>query len=133
MKKQMVRFISHEVRTPLNTTYLCLKYLENLFNKNSMTLTLTPRVIDEIKEIIIDSNRSCDDAIDVLNQLLLYDKLESNLLELDKSIIDILPFLESTFLPFERQVSYILYIIHYITKIIHIAKYIYCLSTVILY
>jgi hypothetical protein len=82
-----------------------LKYLETVFNNRK--LIIPSNIKDEIIDVISDCNKSCDDAIDVLNQLLLYDKLESSLLVLDKSYIPIIPFLQETIQPFEKQVIYI--------------------------
>ena len=78
-KKQYVRYISHEIRTPLSATFLGLKMLtEDL--KSSLNKKDQERY-DTIKDV----NVSCSAAIDVLNDLLCYEKLESGILELHKS------------------------------------------------
>jgi signal transduction histidine kinase len=89
MKRMFVRYVSHEIRTPLNTVSMGLKLLQSLKNPTkshhhhhaSSSSVFDQNgafdMVDEIKE-------SCDIAIDILNDLLLYEKLEGGILSLDK-------------------------------------------------
>ena len=58
---------------------------------------------------IHDCQISCEEAVNILNQLLLYDKIDSGLLELDRTNVNIKEFLQSILDPFYRQV-YIFYL-----------------------
>jgi signal transduction histidine kinase len=90
MKRMFVRYVSHEVRTPLNTVSMGLKLIQSLREPTQMHqhqqssdqssafhMNGAFDMVDEIKE-------SCDIAIDILNDLLLYEKLEGGILSLDK-------------------------------------------------
>ena len=76
-KKSYVRYISHEIRTPLNAAFLGLKLLiDDVAN--------SPHPDDHDRlEILKDIFGACDEGINVLNELLTYDKLESGLLTLN--------------------------------------------------
>jgi signal transduction histidine kinase len=76
MKRMFVRYVSHEIRTPLNTVSMGLKLIQSLRTRDSADQSVFD-MADEIKE-------SCDIAIDILNDLLLYEKLEGGILTLDR-------------------------------------------------
>ena len=83
-----VRYISHELRTPLNTAFLGLKLLTS-------DLKLSSNVLDiERCGTLCDVNASCTAAVDILNDLLCYKKLDSGILELHKENISVLEFLK---------------------------------------
>ena len=75
-----------------------LTYLENQFNCEDVM-----RVTD-CKETLNDCKSSCVEAVEILNQLLLHEKIESNLLVLDKDCIDIKEYLVDAINPYHRQV-----------------------------
>lgn len=89
-KKVYVRYISHEMRTPLNAAYLGLKILEKeiLKIKNSDYMERLSTVKD-----IVDA---CDIAVGILNDLLNYDKLEDGALCIEPKKMLVLPFLISS-------------------------------------
>lgn len=66
-----MRYISHEMRTPLNSAFLGLRILESEVQDMGTA------------ETVLDVKDSCNKALDTLNELLLYDKLESGSLKLD--------------------------------------------------
>jgi hypothetical protein len=83
-------------------------------NHNNNNITTTTSIDNNTNENIFDAfhdcKRSCEDAVEILNQLLLYEKLESNLLELDKSYIPIQPYLNNLLDPWHRQVYIDIYV-----------------------
>jgi signal transduction histidine kinase len=96
-KKSYVRYISHELRTPINTVYLGLKLItKQLKNSND------PKD-SENYDTLCDVNLSCMAAMDILNDLLCYEKLESGILELHKQEMFILPFLSQSVALFSVQ------------------------------
>ena len=95
----MVRFIGHEVRTPLNTVSMGLQYILLQLGKKNIVLT------NDCEEALGECQRSCDDGVEILNKLLLYEKVDSNLLELDLTYFPIYIFLEDIIHAFRRQVS----------------------------
>jgi signal transduction histidine kinase len=76
-----VRYISHELRTPLNTAFLGLKLLSS-----DLKASNDPKDIERY-DTLCDVNMSCMAAVDILNDLLCYEKLESGILELHKENI----------------------------------------------
>jgi signal transduction histidine kinase len=76
MKRNFVKYISHEVRTPLNIVLMGTQLAISKLNK-------TPDG-EHIALIMNDVLASCQVSIDVLNDLLLFDKLENGNLELEK-------------------------------------------------
>ena len=94
-----MRYISHELRTPLNTVFLGLKLLHEEMkarsnNKDSLTT-------------IEDIQQSVQVALGILNELLLFDKVESGILHLDKEkILSIFDYIQDVISPFRVQVHY---------------------------
>lgn len=86
-KRIFVRHASHEIRTPLNVVLSGLEYMNKF--KDSMN--------EEMKEVIRDIKSACSIAIEVLNDLLTYEKLDSNILTLDKSTCDVVELVSRVF------------------------------------
>lgn len=92
-----MRYISHELRTPLNTAFLGLKLLTD-------ELKISGNPVDEARcETLGDVNLSCKAALDILNDLLCFDKLESGILDLHKQELYILPFVHNCVAMFKVQ------------------------------
>jgi signal transduction histidine kinase len=98
-KKSYVQYISHELRTPLNTAFLGLKLLTRDLNSSSSAEGLA------LYETLSDINISCKAAVDILNDLLCYEKLESGLLKLNKEEISLQPLLMNSVSMFAGQVK----------------------------
>jgi signal transduction histidine kinase len=92
-----VRYISHELRTPLNTAFLGLKLLSS-----DLKASNDPKDIERY-ETLCDVNMSCIAAVDILNNLLCYEKLESGILELHKENVIVEPFLRDCVTMFSAQ------------------------------
>ena len=60
--------------------------------------------VDELRDMVNDLKLSCDDSVGILNQLLMYDKIDSGLATLDKTKFLVLPFLEAAMKSFHLQV-----------------------------
>ena len=95
-KKRFVRYISHEIRTPLNTVTMGLQVLreELLSDGASQSKITTLKSIED----------ACDIAIDILNDLLLFDKIESGVMKLDITKVPVRLFISETVRPFFLQV-----------------------------
>jgi signal transduction histidine kinase/ActR/RegA family two-component response regulator len=83
-----VRYISHEIRTPLNAAFLGLKILMDDLKKST-----NAKDVDRF-DTLSDVNLSCVTAIDILNDLLSFEKLESGILTLNTETVSVLPFVE---------------------------------------
>lgn len=85
MKRLFVRFISHEVRTPLNSCILGLEYMKKRFeSSNSPT---NAESVDLLQEIA----GSCKTAVEFMDNLLLYEKVDSLQLPLFPKAEDLIP------------------------------------------
>jgi signal transduction histidine kinase len=91
-----MRYISHEIRTPMNTVKMGLEMLSEELGLYS----LPPELLASAE----DSRKSCDTAIEVLNELLTLDKLETNTLLLEFSELNAMTFIKQTVQPFSVQV-----------------------------
>ena len=92
LKKTFVRYISHELRTPLSIVMNGLELVkENITNGSSA---------DDSLELVHDLKDACSTGVEILNELLDYEKLESGLSKMDKSVQDPVPLIEATTAPF---------------------------------
>jgi signal transduction histidine kinase/CheY-like chemotaxis protein len=92
-----VRYISHELRTPLNTAFLGLKLLSS-----DLKASNDPKDMERY-ETLCDVNMSCTAAVDILNDLLCYEKLESGIMELRRENIVVDSFLNYCVTMFSAQ------------------------------
>lgn len=93
-KRMFVRYISHEIRTPLNTAIMGLQVLTQSLN--------TYNDHDNL-EVVQDISKSCDIAVNILNELLTFDKLQSGTLLIEKSRVNAMSLVEETVRPFQIQ------------------------------
>ena len=96
-KKSYVRYISHELRTPLNTAFLGLKLLTC-----EMKASTNPKDVERY-DTLCDVNISCMAAVDILNDLLCYEKLDSGILVLHKEDVIVVPFINECISMFSVQ------------------------------
>jgi signal transduction histidine kinase len=85
-KKQYVRYISHELRTPLNSAFLGLKVvLDDLRDSSDPDDR-------EMCETLTDVQKSCLTAVEILNDLMCFDKVRCNVMFRGRcSSSDVLP------------------------------------------
>ena len=91
-----VRLVSHEIRTPLNIVLSGLKILKGSLQHK----TDDPEVFD----IIHDCEVSCDTAVDILSELLAYEKIDAGVMTLEKTVLPVWKFIDTTIRPFRVQV-----------------------------
>jgi len=96
-KKAFVRYIGHEIRGPLNVAVIGMSLLQAaLFpTSNGVTSFSWNEVVAEIKEIFVDVQESIGISVDTLNQFLLFEKIDSNMLELETTMENPISFLLS--------------------------------------
>ena len=99
-KKSYVRYISHEMRTPLNAATLGLNMLVTQLKKNKHPTTADM----ELSESLGDIQLACSTAVDILNDLLSFEKLESGILVLNRQDISAPKFLTEGVVMFSAQV-----------------------------
>ena len=91
-----IRYISHEIRTPLNTVIMGFDVL-----KEEMVRLNEPK---ERLDTVDEMRTSCEAAINILNNILTSDKLETSSLQLEKQEVNALQLIRSTVNPFVLQV-----------------------------
>lgn len=107
-KKLFVRYVSHEIRTPLNTVSLGLEVLNQKVDYYSTHSLLFSSRFDksggrDILEMIQEIYDSCQIALDIVNDLLFYDKIEDKKLILYKQKLNGCQFVEKTVRTFSLQ------------------------------
>lgn len=89
-----MRYILHEVRSPLSTAVLGLQCL----------LSDSGEEPSELYDFIQDCHGSCNVAMNILSDLLLYDKLENDMITLDLAPLNAKQFIIDCIRPFRVQV-----------------------------
>ena len=102
MKRNLVRFVSHEIRTPLSTVNTGLDILLKAIRDPSSMDN------ESYESTLHDMKTECVAAIDILNDLLSYEKIDAGLLKLHKTVIPAVPFLRDSVRPFLFQVPSII-------------------------
>jgi signal transduction histidine kinase/ActR/RegA family two-component response regulator len=113
-KRRFVRFVSHEVRTPLNSVCMGLTLMQDeiaisLGYKSSddfLECTESNNQLEKLSELkqkesvwlnlVQDIQSNAQSSIDVLNDLLNYDKVETGTLRLELTIISMWKLIEKT-------------------------------------
>ena len=91
-----IRYISHEIRNPLNSVQLGLDSLEENMCKNEENFGLL--------EILRDVKASLQVSITTLNDMLTSDKIRSGLLNLERKKVNLQNFLTTIIQRFMLQV-----------------------------
>jgi hypothetical protein len=79
VKRSFVRYISHELRTPLNCVKLGLELSQTFLNEMPKNTKNKSETLDSL----LDSSSSCSCAVEILNDLLLYEDIEDGILDLN--------------------------------------------------
>jgi signal transduction histidine kinase len=96
-KKQYVRYISNELRTPINAAFLGLQLVSDDL-KNS-DVPRDRRRHDDLSDVQV----SCSVALGILDDMVTFEKLESGILELHKQDVDVVSFLSECVGTFSAQ------------------------------
>ena len=98
IKRNFIRFISHEVRTPLNVALMgveylegCSEYVQKAFKEKYMT------TLSELKD-------SCKSSVDILNDVLNFDKLSNGAMILNLTRIKAITMIETAVRAFNTMV-----------------------------
>ena len=98
-KRRFIRFVSHEVRTPLNAVLMGLSIIEAELDGEGQDDSNQQRPTERL-ELLREIQNSTESAVDVLNDVLLYDKIESSV-KLDISMVSIWQVVERTLSEFK--------------------------------
>ena len=96
-----VRLVSHEIRTPLNIVLTGLRLLRKDLMKGDWC---QQGQRDKLLETVNDSEASCGTAVEILDDLLTYEKLDAGLMQLEETTFPAWAFLKETTRAFNIQV-----------------------------
>ncbi|KAJ1429452.1 histidine kinase-like ATPase [Ochromonadaceae sp. CCMP2298] len=111
-KRRFVRFVSHEIRTPMNAVRLGMTlfsteiddFVAKLAGKSlEEVMEVLQTTLTDWRQIAVDVLDNSEAAVDVLNDLLNYDKIESGTLQLEFSMVPVWNVLQRTFKTFVLQ------------------------------
>jgi len=102
MKRTFVRYVSHEIRTPLNSVWLGLQLLAKEAKKQQQQHKEVE--MSNFLGLIQDTSHACNIAIDILNDLLLYEKIDGGLLSLETAVVNVRVFVVDVVKSFVLQV-----------------------------
>ena len=123
VKRKFVRFVSHEIRTPLNTVCMGLELLQsemateqassattNTSKKHNSNNSSLVSVADNEEEcstnhVIHDIQENAQLAVEILNDILNYDKIETGTLRLDIGSVPIWKLLSASVHHFQIQAA----------------------------
>ena len=92
LKKTFVRYISHELRTPLSIALSGIDLLEEQVREGAS--------LPELLSTTTDIRSPCRTGVEILNELLDFEKLDSGLTVMDKTAQDPVVFVQATLTPF---------------------------------
>ena len=97
-----MRFFSHEIRTPLNSVCVGATIMVNELKR-----PLGEHRERSLLATALDTQKSCQSAVDVLNGMILYDKIVNGLVSLEKRTFDPWKLVCDVVKPFRAQVKLI--------------------------
>ena len=110
VKKQFVRFISHEVRTPLNVVHIGLKVLITEITKfmgksnpDTKEFIVPKELLMEWQSLIKETENNCDSATEVLNDLINYEKIDAGKLNIEVEPVYMWDVISAAITPFHVQ------------------------------
>ena len=108
--RKLSRSISHEIRTPLNTAFMAIELLQDSlkFPNTSSSYMIQYETITEWNDTVGNVREACELALNILNQLLTFDKLSSKMLHLERKLVSILQIVDSNTKLFRMQVTLII-------------------------
>ena len=97
VKRNFVRFVSHEMRTPLNAAFMGLRLAKQRL--------VAGKPKEEVLATIEEVNEACEISIGILNDILSYDKISGGGgMQLEYDSVNAMEFLSSTVQLFKMQV-----------------------------
>eukprot|EP01036_Dinobryon_divergens_P027186 gene27186-35915_t len=120
IQQMFMRFFSHEIRTPLNSVYVGVTIMLNELKRPSQqpvgeggeggvggALLLLEQGSDRasLLETALDTQLSCQSAMEVLNSMILYDRIINGLVSLEKRAFDPFKLVCDVVDPFKLQAA----------------------------
>jgi signal transduction histidine kinase/ActR/RegA family two-component response regulator len=106
-KRVHVRFVSHEIRTPINTISMGMSLIKDtlmkLLHDSEFRANKLYNDVTQSLEVIEDVSLSCDTAVSVLNDLINYDKIENQLMKIECKLVPVCSIIQKTLRPLVIQ------------------------------
>jgi len=99
-----IRYNSHQLRNPLNVVQLGLDTLEVLITQRDECDYVHEHSYVGQLDLLRDVKESLQSSIEILNDMLTSDKIQSGFLSLEKENIDLIAYLKTKMHPFTLQV-----------------------------
>jgi signal transduction histidine kinase/DNA-binding NarL/FixJ family response regulator len=105
-KRSFVRYIAHEMRTPLNVSIIGLQMAMNEVDRKDTA----PGYEDAfnyplLADMLVDSSNAVEEAADTLNELLTFDKIESGKFEIEPERLHIQTIIHTVYRSFFLQAN----------------------------
>ena len=98
-KQAYVRYISHELRTPMSIIQNGLQYCISKIPENTTNV-----IKKQTREMLIETDMASRVALEILNDLLLYDKLENGLIKIKQETVGVIDFVSQCVKTFAVQI-----------------------------
>ena len=106
-----MRYLSHEIRTPLNSVYvgltIMLTELRRLETQGQQSMHEQDHH-SSLLETALDTHKSCQSAVEILDDMILYDRITNGFISLDKTLFNPLAHISDVVSPFRMQVTWML-------------------------
>ena len=99
-RQAFMRYISHEIRGPLSTVILGINYVQGELEE---AYPSPDDVMTSVLECVEDVHKSCEDALSVINDLLMYDKMQEGKVALEFGVVPVESFMAETVKPYLSQ------------------------------
>lgn len=94
-----IRYISHQIRTPLNTVMVGLNYVD--ISVNNFILRFGKARMKLLAETVVDIKESSESAIDILDELCAFNTLQKGKLNIEMEFIKPIKFITEAVRPFK--------------------------------
>lgn len=110
VQQMFMGYLSHEIRTPINSVYLGLTIVFNGLTTGVVNNQQTSSVV----ETVVDTRKACQSAVDILDNMILYDQIIRGLMTMDMNVFDPLKHTYDIVNKFRTEVHtvYTTYILH---------------------
>ena len=101
IKRNLIRFLSHEIRTPLNAVSMGVTVIKRELENHENGKELDG---EDILKVLEEIDSACNTSLDILNDLLTYEKVDAGILVLEKEVISAFTIVYDCIRPFLLQV-----------------------------
>jgi signal transduction histidine kinase len=108
-KRNLIRFLSHEIRSPLNAINMGLSIIKKEIDNNKYNSNINDDFNNDMLIVVDEIGKACNTSLDILNDLLTYEKIDAGILLLDLQTVSAFPVIYSSLQSFVLQVCIYMY------------------------